>query len=70
MVKAYSRAGKVRVHPSLTQMQALGSAIALGAEARVQGAPLEGLDLSNCRSLSENALLSFFTTIDTIRCDP
>ncbi|BDA46237.1 probable EIN3-binding F-box protein 1 [Coccomyxa sp. Obi] len=67
MVKAFSRASKVRVHPSLVHMPTLGSAIARGAQARVQGAPLESLDLSNCRSLSEHSLLSLFTTIPSIR---
>ena len=68
MVKAHSRAEKVRVHPSLVQMRGMSNAIALGAHAREQGAALESLDLSGCRSLSEHALLDYFTTIDTIRC--
>lgn len=68
MVKAFSRASKVRVHPSLVHMPTLASAIARGAQARVQGAPLESLDLSNCRSLSERSLLDIFSTIHSIRC--
>ena len=68
MVKAFSHASKVRVHPSLVHMPALGSAIARGAQARVQGVPIDSLDLSNCRSLSEHILLNLFNTIHSIRC--
>ncbi|CAL8462377.1 g1910 [Coccomyxa elongata] len=67
MVKAFSRASKVRVHPSLVHMPTLGSAIARGAQVRVQGVSLESLDLSNCRSLSERSLLNLFNTIHSIR---
>lgn len=66
-MKAYSRANKVKVHPSLASAHWLGAAIALGAQGRVHGTPVDALNLSNCGNMSERRLLDIFTTIKTVR---
>jgi len=67
MVKAYSRADRVKVHPSLAAARWLGAAIALGAQSRVQGVTVEALNLSGCGNMSERLLLHIFSTIKTVR---
>lgn len=68
MVKAFSNADRVRVHPTQTQMLALAAAIAAGADARLGGVPVDSLDCTNCRAMVDAVMLQLFHSIGTLRC--
>jgi hypothetical protein len=67
MVKAYSNATRVRVHPSQTQMLATGAAIAAGAQARPEGVPVVSLDCTGCKAMLDPFLLHIFQYLGTLR---